>query len=863
MLFLLFITWFNWKTIKTDNFTVIYKHDYEWEARQILYNLEFYKENVWKLTGNRYRHLPVVVEDVGTMANGYADPIFRNIHILTYPPNPGFEIDATVNWFRSVSTHEYTHICHLTKVSGVAKPFNFLFGFPFLPNLCSPLWIMEGITVLSESKDLYEGRLNDGFFDSYIGIRKDDFPSINRITHMPQEFPYQMGPYLYGGEFFSYLARYHGEKKIEEFFDSYGSYFWAPVGLLFPFIGIDLAARGSFGMDFPSLFDDWQEKNRLRFRNYLIDGSRLTDDGWFKSYMRIYNGNLYYFRRFYKKVDALKTKVFYQIVEYDIERSCERVVANLTSPLTCHIRIKDDKLYYGRMNLKKGLANLYMSGFGVTSSVHVIDLSTGKDRKLFDDDVRGFAVFPNGRILYSKDRKDRFGSELWVYYKGRKEMLFETKYLVAEIDANDKYIAVTARRDWRTWSVYLLDLDKNEFKPIANTYWVEANIALSGDRLIYTCNYDHIYNIHYYDLAEEKDYIQAGFSHYNFGCIDGDTIYYIGLNKSGLDLYKRKMKVREFEAESWLLRGAIPDFRRMDIDTAIGGYPDVFKTLFQPALHVPVILPVDTTFQKWFLGGILLGGDATAENTYLAFFGYDQLGDSVIAIGLWNSQFFTPLSINLEYYHNSQIDLGLDYPIYLSTNPGLYRVTAFINARSHDVDYSRKEFNPGLLLGFQDPLFNSDLRLGLRIERKGLESSIARTAEEFRSRSGYYLGGGEFRTILSGYHDPDNPDSIRLKIRGDEMYANTGGKLTLEYSHPLLKIRSGLWNPNIYFEDLCGQIFFDYGISEGGEYIWSTGVELKLETGLALGFLKLAPSGGIAVNKDSEIKFIWSISGLL
>ena len=863
MLLLILITWFNWKVLKTDNFTTIYKPGYEWQAQQVLFNLETYKTRVWQLTSNRYRNLPVVIEDVGTMANGYADPIFRNIHILTYPPNPGYEIDATVNWFRSVSTHEYTHICHLTGVSGLAKPLNFIFGFPFMPNLCSPPWIFEGVTVLSESRELYEGRLNDGFFSAYIGSRRDDRPSITQITYLPLEFPYRIGPYLYGGEFFNFLRGYYGELKIAEFFDRNSAYFWAPLGLFFPAIGIDLAARSTFGKDFPSLFREWGEKNRLKYANYKIAGTRMTDDGWIKSFLELADRKLYYFRILYEKVDALKPKVFYQIVEFDIESGDERVVALLTSPLTCHFQVVDGKLYYARSNIRRGFANIYLSGFGFTSSLFRIDLKTGEVRHLFDDDIRGFGVLPDKRILYSKDRKDRFGSELWLFDGGKKDLLFKTKYLIGEIDVSLDRIAVVARRDWRTWSVYLLDIEKREFRPIADTYWTEANLNLDGDRLIYTCNYDAIYNIHYYDLAEEKDYIIPGFSHYNFGCIDRDTLYFIGMSRDGLDIYKEEIKSHEFEPEPYLFRGRLPDFDTMEIDTTRGSYLDIFKTLLQPALHVPVALPRDTTYQKWFLGAILMGGDATAENTYLTFVGYDQLSDSAVILGLLNSNFFSPMHISLQYEHNSRIITGISYPIHLSTDRGLNRLVTSLGYRVFDDNLSRKEINPGIGLRFLTPMLDADLNLGLKIERQDLGSAIDRTREEVAFKAGYYLGGGEFRSRLSGYNDPDNPDSVELRIRGDEMYAKTGGKLTLEYSHPILKIRWGLWNPNIYLEDLCGQVFFDYGVSTDGDYIWSTGVELKLETGLALGLLKLAPSGGFAINKDNEIKFIWSISNQL
>ena len=138
------------------------------------------------------------------------------------------------------------------------------------------------MTVYSESKiSPYEGRLNDGFFDSYLGTSSsgNTFPSIVEATNEPLSFPYGK-IYLYGGEFFSFLSRTYGEEHFAQFFKTYGSYPWAPLSVLFPCTGLDIAARKTFGHSFPALFSQWRDAEKERFADLSDHGIRVTHTGW-------------------------------------------------------------------------------------------------------------------------------------------------------------------------------------------------------------------------------------------------------------------------------------------------------------------------------------------------------------------------------------------------------------------------------------------------------------------------------------------------------------------------------------------------------------------------------------------------------
>ncbi|MBU0700850.1 hypothetical protein KKE26_06115 [bacterium] len=110
----------DWEILKTPHFTCFYPEGCQWEAEQALNNLEHYQQDVVDLTGNkRIGNLPIVIEDPGMLTNGFADPIFKNIHIFTYPPDSLTTLGITENWYRQAAVHEYTHIAHLTRTEGI------------------------------------------------------------------------------------------------------------------------------------------------------------------------------------------------------------------------------------------------------------------------------------------------------------------------------------------------------------------------------------------------------------------------------------------------------------------------------------------------------------------------------------------------------------------------------------------------------------------------------------------------------------------------------------------------------------------------------------------------------------------------
>ncbi|MEO0096244.1 MAG: hypothetical protein ABIL66_10195 [candidate division WOR-3 bacterium] len=852
--------WFDWKILKTDNFTIIYKPGYEYEAFQTLNNLEYYRENVVNLTGNNPRNLPIVIEDIGILSNGYADPFFYNLHIFTNPPNFDYYLEGVEDWFRNVSVHEFTHIAHLTKTSSVSTMLTKVFGSFFQPNMYSPGWLIEGITVYSESQiSPYEGRLNDGFYDYYLALRvsEDKFPTIVEATNEPLSFPYG-GIYLYGGEFFDFLADKYGANRCAKFFNVYGSYPWAPLSAIFPILGTDLAALKVYNKTYPALFSEWHRYLKNKTFEEDNDIQRLTLDGWYIYSLIEYQNKIYYVREKPIKASGFSHRVLVQLMEYDLKKKKEKVFATLDSWLTTKIRLYNNNLYFCSAEIKRA-KNVYLNGFGITSVLRRINLESKKSEVLLKDEIRTFCVLNDSAIIYVRNAKGEFGCEIWLYTPQERKKLLEIEYLINDIETNGKWIVVSAKGQFENTDLYILDIVTGRFYPIINSPWNEGCLCfIDEDNLGFVGNYDgmhHAYSVNLNNPQQTFRYTKTGFVN-AFAVLDSSIIF-SGLNIDGFDIYESRCQREPYFLKEYE-NADKPDLSLLNTQTKDGNYFDIAKTLY-PSVRLPIFLPVDSTFKRWLYSAVIAGLDATGENFYLGWVGYDQLNNEPLLMTAIQSYLFCPLSAGFFYDFNNSINAVFLYPIYSSLCYGLSNITPKISINSFK-NFSRREIIPEISFTGRLPYSTYFGDLSIPLERRAFNSLIDRTAFEGDVRFNRIMLGGEFRTYLNGFYDPQNPDTPSVTIRGyNSVHAYQAVMFTAEYSHLLFKLRKGFWNPNIYLEDLFWTVFFDYSILPEKDNYYSFGMEVSLETKMCFNFLQLLPRIGIAINRDRQIKPILDI----
>jgi hypothetical protein len=825
----------DWKSLNTSRFIVFYRPGYELQAKLALQNLEYYRPMVEKITGNREPPLTaVVIQDMGTNTNGLTDPANGILQLFTF--------DATSrdlpgeNWWADVGSHEYIHRLHLSRKEGVPGFLAGLGGNLFNPNLLLPDWIIEGIAVFGESQvSPYSGRLNDGFYDAYFAVcaKENRFPQLLKANFVPLEYPTDI-MYEAGGSFHQYLADTYGKEKFADFYGDTSGNLLSYLSPFLPCLALDPAAGESFGgKSLPELWKDWEKTQQNREGSFMPDGERLTRRGWHHRFLQVANGRLYYERLYTIKTGFHSAFTFEEIVEREADSGRERVLVSTTSGISAPIRIRDRKLYYSAYEWKGGYANTLT--FGVESRLYEKDLASGRDRLLFEGPLRTFGMLPDGRILLSMDRRDGFGSDLTALdqVSGLKKPLLQLDLLVDEIVVDKNRVMVTAKKQWGQYNLFELDMEKGGLQPILPSPFLERNPQLAGDKLLFNANFDRQYRIYEYDLKTKKLSRLTSSGYAAWPALDEAVgrLYFAGLNPGGLDLYQRNPEPLEVDlpedAES-----PPPEINLAEAGVKPGGYLDNLGWLLPKAFHFPV--GRFDSGRSW-LGLGLVGADALNHFTYAALPVYDFLGNRPTVDFAVSNLFFAPWVWAVEYTQIESRELYVQtaYPFLMRISPGMTGLTLGCVFDSGD-GFIKAEISPFVYTAYSFPATRASALLTVPLERKSFFSGMDRTGTYAYVWLRQYLPSSELRLTGLYIRDPRNNETVFPTLRGypDCLGGREGWAASADYSIPLVQIRWGLWNPSVYFEDLVFDVFSDQTADNHGNFQWSYGAELHLETKL-------------------------------
>ena len=877
-----------WKTLKTESFTVFYPNGREKQAREILQVLEYYSSYAGDLVGAPARRVAVVLEDIGNESNGLTDVTSHRILLFRSSPSEG-ELGYHQNWWRLVGVHEYTHWRHLSAAEGLPAFLTVLFGNTMAPGNYTPGWLKEGICVVAESgTSSYEGRLNEGLFAAYATLlaQRGRLPSIVQATYNSDVFPGGTGPYLFGGQFVEFLVDKFGREQVARFFIHYSTSILSYLSPALPAAGLDRSARKVFGESIRNLWLEWQDQLKRTSVSFKRPEAALTHHGWWLHSPEFSDGELYYQRSFPVKPAPFSSSWQHQLLHLDPKSGRSRVLLRSSAPFTGPMRVRSGILYYALQEIEGGYDNHYYNRFGLTSVLYSRELDAeprgGRPggshpdsrhvRRLFKEPFRSFEVLADGAILTAVDRQDAFGSVIRLHdpAEGANKVLLVTDLLVSDIVADARNVFVVARADWSNARIYrvllagwtgtgesLSGLDPADIRleSLHDTPFQEAELCLAEGRLFYSATYGAKRTLYEHEIDTGVVFrsVKSDFARSPAWDQDSSTLYYIGLNTDGEDLYREKALTRPttvpgFEATPGVAASGerasgVPTAAELEIPDAVirrGGYFDNLASL-RPRTLFPTSLGLYYPSWDYRVGAGIAGTSALGDFQYVILGYYDSFFRKSEIEASIHTNLLAPLMSTFHFLvvgdplYTEQVELALtlELPLYRSLSKGIsYFGLGTMGGLDWETggDKARKLF-PYTVTGFQGAVSQAFFKIGVQADHNVNNADLAYLLRPEVSASVVFLGA-ELSLQVNGLYDLMNLYIWELPWVPpgyvDRLDGSLGGFVDSTLSIPLLRLRGGLWNPGLYFGDMFIVPFFSTALT-AQELQLSYGATLLLE----------------------------------
>lgn len=858
-----------WKTLKSASFTLFYPAGREREALRALGELEGRKAFAEALVGRSGGcRLSVVLEDAGTESNGYADPVFRRLHLYLYPPSdPG--LGFAPSWWELVGVHEYVHWLQLTAAAGLPGALAWAFGDAWAPGVFTPAWLVEGLAVYAESAGSpYQGRLNAGFFDAYLQARllSGRPPSLPEALFVPPAFPGGETPYLYGGEFVEYLALTYGQEAVTRFLRGSAASALSYLTPLLPLAGLDRTARRVFGKRIPELWREWLAAGAAEAssRNQVSAEVAASEPAWWMGAPIPHEGQVFFLRSL-----PTPSAPFRQSWRHELRvlgPAGERTLARFASPFSADLKLREGRLYLAVRELERGLANVEGLGFGAGSVLYALDPASGRRVRVLRAPLRAYEVLPGGDVVFTRDRTADHGSEvlLWKSRSAAGEenprLLVASDYLVREILAREGRVYVSARRHGENFGLYAVDPESYRLSPILPCPFSVGGLEFSGGGLRFAANYGGRFAVYACDPDGGGPVRLTEAPYAVSPAPDPATgfLWYVGLNPEGYALYRLHPRPVPVEAPAGAPRApeivpAGAPARDGGAGFRAGGYGDNLLTL-APRLLLPV-LAADTAKGSYLAGAAVLGRSALGDISY-AVTGLVDLETGAPAAEASLSLITVPLSWNLAAGtpEGGWLAGSVELPVFRRLAPFSRRLSLGLAGLLYGEGFPVRALEPLLGFGLGWPLDTVEGLVSLPFQRVELGSAENRARLHGELVYEHSFRFGALRVAAEGFHRLDGGKSSLTALRGNPVgiTGQSGAAVNLDFSVRLLQIRAGTWNPPLFLQDVYVVPFAGAAVTDGGQYQTSAGLELhwELKTLAVWSGLPLDLAVGLAVNGE-------------
>ena len=220
--------------------TIIYPKEYTNVAKFIKENniSKFYQNSFgYKLDSPLYIG---IIKNNKQIPNAFSTQVPFNETIFFNGGSGMGEYFSSNSWLINLMTHEIAHDYQLNAKHYYSEtfhkyignnPYPIFFSFiPFftIPNLMLPTFLLEGDSVLNESKFHNGGRLYSGELKALKNANISTLTPTN-LKNNTDSFPYLTQKYIVGGYFMLYLSQKYGYDKVNKFFYHHSIHYINPL----------------------------------------------------------------------------------------------------------------------------------------------------------------------------------------------------------------------------------------------------------------------------------------------------------------------------------------------------------------------------------------------------------------------------------------------------------------------------------------------------------------------------------------------------------------------------------------------------------------------------------------------------------
>lgn len=532
----------NWQTLYTEHFEIHFHDGEEPLANEVASIAEAMHTKLTK----KFNWVPrdrtqVVLTDRFDFSNGSATPIPLNtMRLIVSAPAGNSVISDHDNWLELLIEHEYTHILHLDKVSGLPSKLQKVFGrnlFLF-PNLLQPPWLLEGLATYTETdKARGIGRGQSSQFRGMMRMEVENgIKPIHQVNQPLVSWPLNTARYLYGVYFYQFLsersAKNTGDENILELIEQYSNN-------LMPF-AINSNSKRVLGKDMTTLWDEFSAHMHDTFSDEIesiknagiVSGAPLTQTGYFTRAPKIAdNGDIYYLENDLQSEPQLKV----------ITQGKTNTIAN----------IRGNSF---DVHLSAGIVGTEIDAFNDTnqfSDIYHIDLNNNKKTVLTNGKRYLHATWrPDGQQIIAVHNQlgqhaihllDIQGNHLDTLWQGTDKTVISS--IDSSTDGNQLLMSV-----WRPdtlWNIELFDISQRKWEKLTHTNAIETGPQFSHNNqsIVFSADYDGVFNIYKLHLTSKKiekltNVLGEATSPAIHTTNTADELVYIGLGANGYDLFQ-------------------------------------------------------------------------------------------------------------------------------------------------------------------------------------------------------------------------------------------------------------------------------------------------------------------------------------